>query len=625
MKPLLFCESVHTMNLISHLHSLRAFLITLCLGLCLSPCLAWGDDDGGTLDLYSAYQESSSTASRAPKPLSQTAENVTVVTAKEIEAINAHTLADVLDTIPGIQTQRNGGPGGLTYTYIQSASPFHSLMMIDGSPLNNANNTGDVGIIPARIIERIEIVKGAASSSWGQALGGVINVITKTPERNRIFSGTADASIGERTTVGTGATLSGSNGPLGYLLSGGWLGSNGLLPNSQVYSNYIFSKLDYKLPEKGTLTGTFRYSRADRGVLYVPLYDFMEDYDSHNLQATLQLQRPLTDQLELEVKGHYIDRDYDRADYLISDNSLFDLARSQEHTRGVSAKLIWRGENSLLVVGSEYEHEEFKAANRLDPSNPFGNYDTKYDRYGVYLNDTITVGPVSVTPGARFDSTASGDQFSPSIGATWQVTDNILLRGYTGRGFSFPVRITGWEAAKIWSSQIGVESSALPYIWLKGTLFRNETWNIKDQNNLDPSIYERRMALGSELEARTVPVWNTSLGAAWTYTDTHRTKDDSIVYGLARHTVQLALRYDDQKYRGALTGRHIMWDSTPGYNGRDGGLIWDLHLGATLLKKQDRSLELFFSGHNLFNGDQYSDVLIPNTGRWFEGGMRVRF
>ena len=613
------------MSLIKPAHSLRTLLAALCLALGLFPCLAWGEDDEGTLELLSAFEVESSIASRAPKPLSQTAENVTVVTAKEIEALNAHTLADVLDTIPGIQTQRNGGPGGITYIFIQSASPFHSLVLLDGAPLNNTDNDADTGIIPARIIERIEIVKGAASSSWGQALGGVINVITKTPERNRIFSGTADASIGERTTVGTGATLSGSNGPLGYFLSGGWLGSNGLLPGSQVYSNYIYSKLDYKLPDKGTLTGTFRYSRADRGVLYVPLYDFKEDMDVHHLQATLQLQRPLTDQLELEVKGHYTDRDLDRADYLISDNSLFDLGRSQEHTRGVSAKLVWRGENNLLVFGSEYEHEEFKGANRFDPSNPNGNYDTKYDRYGVYLNDTITVGPVSVTPGGRFDSTASGDQFSPSIGATWQVTDNTLLRGYTGRGFSFPTRTFGWDAAKIWSSQIGIESSALPYIWLKGTLFRNETWDVTDTYNLDPSIYERRMALGSELEARTIPVWNTSLGAAWTYTDTHRTSDDSIVYGLARHTVQLALRYDDRKYRGVLTGRHIMWDSTPGYNGRDGGLIWDLHLGAILLKKQDRSLELFFSGHNLFNGDQYSDCLIPNTGRWFEGGMRVRF
>jgi vitamin B12 transporter len=53
--------------------------------------------------------------------------------------------------------------------------------------------------------------------------------------------------------------------------------------------------------------------------------------------------------------------------------------------------------------------------------------------------------------------------------------------------------------------------------------------------------------------------------------------------------------------------------------------LWDLHLGATLLKRENSSLEIFFSGHNLFNGSHFQDEVKPNTGRWFEGGMRVRF
>jgi len=131
--------------------------------------------------------------------------------------------------------------------------------------------------------------------------------------------------------------------------------------------------------------------------------------------------------------------------------------------------------------------------------------------------------------------------------------------------------------------------------------------------------------LGAEIEGRTLPVFNTSLGAGYTFVDTTRANDGSQVYAVPRHTVQLSLRYDDQTYRGVLTGRHIMWNAVPGYNGSYGGLVWDLHLGATLWKREYNSLEVFFSGHNLFDCAQYPDETQPNTGRWFEGGMRIRF
>ncbi|HEY3309503.1 MAG TPA: TonB-dependent receptor [Desulfuromonadaceae bacterium] len=603
-------------------HNLCALLTILCLALCLLPYIAWGEDDEETLGLFNAWQESSTTASRAPKPLSQTAENVTIVTAKEIEALNAHTLADVLDTIPGIQTWHYGGPGSVALTSIQSSANNHMLVMVDGAPLNSlAENVSDISLIPARIIERIEIIKGAASSAWGQALAGVINVITKTPVGERAISGSASASIGERTTTDSGVELSGTSNRLGYYLSGGYLGSNGLLPHITTNTNNAYIKLAYDLPDRGQLWGTFRFTNFHRGDLYLPdaAYDFQQKNKGQHLYATLGYHRPLTEHLEFELTARHASRDFDSLINLISDPSIGQTMLGKELASGVNAKLVWRGANNLLVAGADYEHAETKSTDAMLAVDMLNR---KVDRWGIYLNDTITLGPVSVSPGARFDhSGTSGDQFSPALGATWQLTDSTLLRGYTARGYSIPnILLVNAPSEKIWTAQIGIESSAVPYLWLKGTLFRNEIWNIGD-------THERRIALGSELEARTTPVWNTSLGAGWTFTDTYRTSDGSEVTAVPRHTVQLALRYDDQTYRGLLTGHHILWNSNiePGYNGKYYGLIWDLHLSATLLKKETSSLELFFSGHNLFKGSQSWIDVIPNTGRWFDGGMRVRF
>jgi vitamin B12 transporter len=147
-----------------------------------------------------------------------------------------------------------------------------------------------------------------------------------------------------------------------------------------------------------------------------------------------------------------------------------------------------------------------------------------------------------------------------------------------------------------------------------------------DGSNLDYTIPERRVALGTELEVRTAPLFNTSLGAGYTFTETTRTADSSFVYSsnIARHTLKMALRYDDKTYRGVLIGQYLYWNSAPDDFSKP-GLLWDLHLGATLLKRENSSLELFFSGHNILNSTRYNRDVFPNVGRWFEGGVRVNF
>ena len=139
------------------------------------------------------------------------------------------------------------------------------------------------------------------------------------------------------------------------------------------------------------------------------------------------------------------------------------------------------------------------------------------------------------------------------------------------------------------------------------------------------------MALGVEYEVRTTPVFNTSFNGGYTFTDLTRTSNASRS-NRSPAILQLGLKYDDRTFRAVLNGRHVFWNhcretdppSYVSFNGSYYGLIWDLHLGYTVYKKGNSSLELLFSGRNLFNGAQYADELQPNVGRWFEGGLRWR-
>ena len=603
-------------------HSLK---ILLPLWLLTAPLTAAAEPDD-SIGLLDAWQGETVSASRLPKPVSHTAENVTVVTAAEIQSINAHTLIDILANVPGMQLESTRTLGGLIYFRSQGSSFNHILVMIDGVPFNNlGDNFSDIGLIPARIIERVEIVKGAASSSWGQALGGVINVITKTPDRERRSGGSLSSSVGERRTSDSGAELSGSIERFGYYLSGGYSGSKGLLANNHGDYSNAYAKLVYDLPGKGQLAGTFGYSQANRGDFAFAPLDLKEETYPRQLFSTLTLRTTLTDQLELELNGRHATRELGLDIGLISTYLPLQSYNIDETVSGVGAKLLWRTSSNLLAVGIEYDHVWMRSTDSMVHVDTLNR---KTDRWGFYLNDTLTVGNFSFSPGVRLDLTGtSGDQFSPSFGITWQLTDTTLLRAYTARGYSLPAFLLDRTSEKVWTSQIGFESTTIPYLWLKGTLFRNDTWDIVTYDSFSNSFnHERHLKQGFEVEAKTASLFNTSLSAGYDYIDARNTSTHQIVQDIPRHTLQLGVQYDDRQYlKGVLNGRHIWWNAASYHNGSYQGVIWDLHLTATPFGRKQHAPELFFSIRNIFNGSQYLDEFFKNAGRWVEGGMRISF
>ena len=279
--------------------------------------------------------------------------------------------------------------------------------------------------------------------------------------------------------------------------------------------------------------------------------------------------------------------------------------------------------------------------NGLQLSDPLGSVDLlkrSADRVGVYLNDTITLGKFAVIPSVRYDHTGTGDNlFNPSIGITYAVTENSVVRGYTSRGYSLTSLNVNDSTEKVWTSQVGVESGDLPFLWLKGTWFRNDTWNISavvpdpnfnpDDPNSNPfmAVKQRQLKQGFELEARTLPFLNTSLSAGYTFVNAKDGDTGAILHGVPRHTVAVAIKFLRDDYRALLTGRHIDWNSSPDQNSKYGAMIWDLHLGKKFPWSGHRSLELFLSVRNLLNGNSYLYENLKNTGRWGEAGVRCTF
>jgi vitamin B12 transporter len=300
--------------------------------------------------------------------------------------------------------------------------------------------------------------------------------------------------------------------------------------------------------------------------------------------------------------------------------------KDEELGIGSSLKVSWLDDLQRVVAGVDYDHLK---AHVSRPQIQADLLKRSADRVGFYLNDTFTLGDLAVTPSARFDHTdTGGDLFSPSFGITYSLTDNSVIRGYTARGYSLTSLSRDSSTEKVWTSQVGFESADIPFLWLKGTLFRNETWDItvlaRNPDGSISSFKQRHLKQGYELEARTLPFLGTSLSIGYTFIHARNGDTDAILKGVPRHTLDLGIKYEDSRFlRAVLIGHYIDWNAASGAKDRD--ILWDLHLSKKISYSENSSVDLFVSVRNLFNVDQYADQLYKNPGRWVEGGVRCAF
>ncbi|WP_298269066.1 TonB-dependent siderophore receptor [Geobacter sp.] len=590
------------------------------LGLPLPAC-AESTSDQELLDLYYEPQDLLvSSATRSAQPLSRRAENTTIITADQIEELNAHTLADVLSTVPGIQVDLRGAPSiGATFE-LAGATTSHVLVLIDGVTINDQlDNIALIGQIPVQNIERVEIVKGPASSAWGSALGGVINVVTKEPQKNSPFGGAASFAGGENGTRDSRGEMSGTKGPFGYYLSGGNLRGDGFRAYNATERNDLYAKLRWDIPDnRGTVRLTLNYQKIGVEEGLITWRDATSRLINRQFFSTLSLDYALTDRLTLSsiLKGSHLD--YNRNESTISTGEASAFIANEETTVGGATLLTWRGGLHTLTGGVEFDHGTSDTTTTYPLWPDFNSaFSVRNDKWGVFLNDTIAWGPFTLTPAVRYDLTsATGDHFSPSIGATYNLTDKTILRAFAAKGYSLPrLRPELRTPETGWNIQGGLETSEIPYLWLRGTWFRSTAE--------DP--FDRTVREGVEVEVKTASLYNTWLTAGYVFDDAKSRSTNTDLPDVARHTWDLGLHYDDKTIRGALTGHKIFWNSPEDWGGKYRNFIWDLNLGWRFYRGQKIDAELFFTGHNLFNGRQYPDETFTNPRRWLEGGLRIKW
>jgi vitamin B12 transporter len=149
------------------------------------------------------------TGSHAPARLSEAGVSVSVITREDIAVMPADNISAVLENVNGVDVRQRGAGGVQTDIGIRGASYEQTLIMIDGVNMSDPQTGHHNMNLPVMLsdIERIEVIKGPAARIYGpNAMGGVINIITRDPKESAIGGRAAYGSHGYY-DLGAHATL----------------------------------------------------------------------------------------------------------------------------------------------------------------------------------------------------------------------------------------------------------------------------------------------------------------------------------------------------------------------------------------------------------------------------------
>lgn len=186
---------------------------------------------------------------RLEKYLKDSPYSLVLADKEQIESKNFNSLSDLLEYEPGITAIRDGVWG--TDINIRGLSRNNIVTIIDGTRIETANDiSARLSMIDLNDIDRVEIIKGAASSVYGSgATGGIVNIISNSPSFSKSYSLTGNFSTGYN-SVNNLRTFAGTIYNSGYFWSSKISGSyrkaddaetpHGKLQNSK-FSDYSLS------------------------------------------------------------------------------------------------------------------------------------------------------------------------------------------------------------------------------------------------------------------------------------------------------------------------------------------------------------------------------------------------
>lgn len=294
---------------------------------------------------------------------------------------------------------------------------------------------------PAEGLERIEVVRGAASLQYGSQFGGLVNFRIKTPAKDRKLALTSRQTFGSYGFITNFTSLSGTIGKFSYYTYFNYKQGDGFQPNSEFKSYDYFGNFNYQFTENTSLGldyTYFSYLAKQPGGLTDQMFsdDPMQSNRTRNWfdvnwnLMTLKFKHrfSLKTDLSFNVFGLYATRKtVGFRDIRVSqpdDMSVRDLITGKFSNWGIETKLLHRydfiGNENAFVVGAKYYDANNTAKQGPGSSGSDANFNYANEEFPYYKNQSDYTYPnknialfaenifrfspkFSITPGIRFE------------------------------------------------------------------------------------------------------------------------------------------------------------------------------------------------------------------------------
>ncbi len=598
----------------------KAVLCGVVIGiLCTSGRNAFGFSDTETAADPLKLDQVVVSATKTEHTIEDVPAVVNVVTREEIERKQVQTVQEALKLLPGVKVnQTSSGWGDKGKVQIQGMDEGHTLILVDGQRyLGGHGDAVDIQSIPINMVERIEVVQGPSSSLYGSdAMGGVVNIITKAPGDKTAFSGSA--AFGNRSTRIHEATGDFRSGGFGSSLGYTYRESNGVEKETDRYKEHLL---------RGTLS--YDFSPSSR-IAVRPFYSLheMSYEDRRQVRAGVNPSWEYApDNLsKLSVKGSAFDYKHYTADRAT------DWDTDNYEGEAVYSRLFFG--NHMVTAGYQYTREEIDDRGKDYTGDQYLN--------SYFFQDEMSFGPVTLVLGGRLDDhDLWGTEFNPKASVMYNATKSLKVLASVGTAFRGPtlVKLYGdlWrmgpytvhanpdlEPEESIGYQLGVEYSRPGFFVARVNLFRNEIENLIDYT-VERVGSVRNMYWVNVNEANTQGVEFGVTGyfagmtakGAYTFLETEdETLNRELTYR-PRHKASMEL---DRKFSSLGLGVNVTGEYTGSrvdsdYERLGGYFLWN----AAVTKELGKRLQLFARVDNIFGKEEIDDEYDLDGTRFLAG------
>lgn len=400
---------------------------------------------------------------------------VEIYTAKFFKKNPTPSIFEALQNVNGVRPQLNCNICNTGDIHINGLEGPYTMVLIDGMPIVSSLSTvyGLSGI-PNALVERIEVVKGPASSLYGsEAVGGLINIITKKVQNAPLLSadlmttgyGEHNTDLGfklnlnKKTTILTG---------LNYFKYGNRVDHNhdGFTDVTLQDRISIFQKWNVTRKENRTFSlagrylyedrwgGDMNWSKAHRG----DDVKYGESIYTKRIELIGNYQLPIQEKvfLSISLTNHDQDSRYGTTSYIAQQQIAF-------------SQLTWDkklGNNDLLFGAAfryTYYDDNTPATASADLINPLNSPERTF-LPGLFVQDEIKLSTQhSVLAGLRYDyNSVHGNIFTPRLAYKWAMNENNIGRLNAGTGFRVVNIFTEDHAALTGARQIVIQNELKP-------------------------------------------------------------------------------------------------------------------------------------------------------------------